>query len=219
MTLTHSQTLMVVTDITIPSIVTMGVCILRGSHRITHSLFLTYWLGALIGALWEIPFGLAGDGFLTSKFPNPLGFGVHIIHCFWDSIIFLIGMWIVHLRNHNRWPGLKQLLGLVVWGLLQEFMVELIFNDRYWYYSTNNRYNQVVFTINGVGYTCYPFITWIVAPILYLSGVMAIIDTYGPLRSGTKREVNFEDRHTNLLESQQTSDTVSVVVTDTSSTL
>jgi hypothetical protein len=217
MTLTQSQTAMVVTDITIPTIATLGVCVLRGTRRITRSLFLTYWFGALIGAFWEIPFGLAGDSFLTEKFSNPLGFGVHITHCFWDSIIFLVGLWMVHIRNHNKWPGLKQLLGLVVWGLLQEFIVELIFNDRYWYYPTDNRYNQVVFTINGVGYTTWPFLTWIVSPILYLSGVMSIIDTYGPLVGGDVLTIDIDDRDTNLLDDDvHTSDNITLTISDTS---
>jgi hypothetical protein len=203
MTLTRWQESTVIVDTTIPILCTLGLWIARYTNRITHSLFLTYFFGALIGALWEIPFGIAGDEFLISKFDNPLGSGVHILHCFWDSIIFLIGMYFIHFRNDNRYCGLKQLGLLTVWGVLQEFIVELMYNDKYWYYKTDNKYNPVVFTIKGVSYTCVPYLVWIICPILYLSGVFSIIEVYGPLRKDGRRNIT-DDRSVNLLMESDT---------------
>ena len=181
MSLTKQQQFYVITDIIGPCLFTLAFSIARFRNNITHSLFLTYLFGIFIGSIWEIPFGIAGSSFLIPKFDNPLGFGVHILHSFWDSMIFLLGMYFIHIRNKNKRCGLLQLLLLIIWGLFQEFIVELSLNDKYWYYKTNNRHNPVVFTIKGVSYTCVPFLVWIIFPILYLAGVFSIIDYYGPL--------------------------------------
>ena len=216
MTLTSHQKSLVIIDALGPSLATLMFVFLRYSNRISHSLWLTYLFGIGIGCIWEIPFGLAGDSFLVSKFHNPLGFGVHILHAFWDSLIFLLGMYFIHIRNDNKYCGLAQLGLLIVFGLLQEFIVELIFNNNYWYYKTDNRHNPVVFTINGVGYTSIPYLVWIMFPILYLAGVFSIIEKYGPLRKNGRREIS-DSRCKNLIENSHDrwpeADTRTTVVT------
>ena len=216
MTLTSHQKSLVIIDALGPSLATLMFVFLRYSNRISHSLWLTYLFGIGIGCIWEIPFGLAGDSFLVSKFDNPLGFGVHILHAFWDSLIFLLGMYFIHIRNDNKYCGLAQLELLIVVGLLQEFIVELIFNNNYWYYKTDNRHNPVVFTINGVGYTSIPYLVWIMFPILYLAGVFSIIEKYGPLRKNGRREIS-DSRCKNLIENSHDrwpeADTRTTVVT------
>ena len=216
MTLTSHQKSLVIIDALGPSLATLMFVFLRYSDRISHSLWLTYLFGIGIGCIWEIPFGLAGDSFLVSKFDNPLGFGVHILHAFWDSLIFLLGMYFIHIRNDNKYCGLAQLGLLIVFGLLQEFIVELIFNNNYWYYKTDNRHNPVVFTINGVGYTSIPYLVWIMFPILYLAGVFSIIEKYGPLRKNGRREIS-DSRCKNLIENSHDrwpeADTRTTVVT------
>ena len=97
MSLTSYQKTLVTIDVLGPCLSTLLFVFLRYSGRISHSLWLTYLLGIGIGCLWEIPFGLAGDSFLVASFDNPLGFGVHILHAFWDSLIFLFGMYFIHI--------------------------------------------------------------------------------------------------------------------------
>ena len=82
----------------------------------------------------------------------------------------------------------------------------------YWYYKTDNRHNPVVFTINGTGYTCVPYLVWIMFPILYLAGVFSIIDTYGPLRKDGRREIN-DSRCRNLIEKGEHEDSWPAVST------
>ena len=135
-----------------------------------------------------------------SKFDNPLGFGIHILHSFWDSMIFLFGMYFIHTKNKIKRSGHLQLLLLVLWGIFQEFIVELLFNDKYWYYKTDNKYNQVVFTIKGVSYTYVPYLVWIIFPILYLSGAFSIIETYGPLYKNSYAISG--DRTRNLIDNE-----------------
>ena len=122
-------------------------------------------------------------------------------------------MYWIHIRNDNQYCGLKQLGLLTLWGLFIEFIVELMYNDKYWYYRTDNRYNQVIFTIKGVSYTCIPYLVWILFPILYLSGVFSIIEKYGPLRKDGKKDLSYNNN-----ESFSDDDAFYIESTDLSST-
>lgn len=199
MSLTNHNKSLIIVDATIPALFTISILFLKYIRKINLSLFLTYFWGIFIGCLWEIPFGLLGDQFLMIKCHNPLGFSIFIFHAIWDSIIYLIGIYFIHIRNKNKYGGLRQLSLLVLWGILQNFLVELVLNNNYWYYQTDNKYNPVLFTINNNSFTYAPFMVWIVTPILYLSGVFAIIEKYGPLCGN--RIV--DEGRTNLLEDNQ----------------
>ena len=207
MALTTWQQSVVAIDVIGPVIFTGLLGMMRYKNKISRSLWLTYLFGIALTSIWEISFGLAGDSFLIFKFNNPLGFSVHILHAFWDSIILLFGMYFIHIRNDNAYCGLKQLVLLTIFGLLQEFIVEVMFNDKYWYYKTDNKMNPVLFTLNGVEYTWIPFLVWTTFPILYLAGTFSIIDTYGPLRRDGRREIN--DGRINTLIGDQ-SNTLSI---------
>jgi hypothetical protein len=198
MALTAWQQSVVAIDVIGPVIFTGLLGMMRYTNRISRSLWLTYLFGIALTSIWEISFGLAGDSFLIFKFNNPLGFSVHILHAFWDSIILLFGMYFIHIRNDNAYCGIKQLVLLTIFGLLQEFIVEVLFNDKYWYYKTDNKLNPVLFTLNGVEYTWVPFLVWATFPILYLAGTFSIIDTYGPLRLHGRREIT-DDRINTLI--------------------
>lgn len=180
MPLTKKESIFVISDVTGPVLSTSIVLLTFYLKKINISLFLTYFFGFLVGCLWEIPFGLLGDNFLEFTFDNPLGFYAFILHAFWDSIIFLIGLYLVNIRNHNKYCGIKQLSLLILWGIFQNFVVELILNNNYWYYGVDNRYNPVLFTINNNSFTFLPFLVWIVSPIIYISGVYSILEKYGP---------------------------------------
>ena len=183
MALTQKESIFISFDLAVPIVFTLLTCLLKYFNRITKSLFLTYLWGIFIGCLWEIPFGLLGSKFLEMKINNPLGFGVHIVHAFWDSIIFLIGLYLVHIRNNNKYCGLLQLGLIILWGIFQNFIVELICNNNYWLYKTDNNYNPVLFTINGNSFTYVSFMVWVLFPIAYLSGVYTFIEKYGQLKN------------------------------------
>lgn len=188
MTLSKKESIFVISDVIGPVLCTSVVLLKYYMNKINYSLFLTYFFGILIGCLWEIPFGLLGNHFLKFTFDNPLGFGVFVLHAFWDSLIFLVGLYLVHIRNNNRYSGLKQLSLMILWGVFQNFIVELLFNNNYWYYGLDNRYNPVLFTINDNSFTFLPFLVWIISPILYISGVFSLIEKYGPLRGTIKED-------------------------------
>ncbi len=189
MELTTWQKSVVAIDAIGPILFTGLFGIMRYRNKISRSLWLTYLYGIVLTSIWEVSFGLAGDSFLIFKFNNPLGFSVHILHAFWDSIILLFGMYFIHIRNDNEYSGLKQLLILTIYGLIQEFIVEVMFNDTYWYYKTDNKMNPVLFSLNGVEYTWVPFLVWAMFPILYLAGTFSIIDKYGPLKKNGRIEI------------------------------
>ena len=145
MELTTWQKSVVAIDAIGPILFTGLFGIMRYRNKISRSLWLTYLYGIVLTSIWEVSFGLAGDSFLIFKFNNPLGFSVHILHAFWDSIILLFGMYFIHIRNDNEYSGLKQLLILTIYGLIQEFIVEVMFNDTYWYYKTDNKnYTKII---------------------------------------------------------------------------
>lgn len=169
---------------------------LKYKNKITKSLWATYLWGICIGCLWEIPFGLAGDSFLVSN--SGLGFGIHITNAFVDSLIFVFGLYFIHMRNNGKYCGLLQLLLMIIWGIFQEFMVEYMFGHSYWEYRTDNKYNQVLFTMNGEKYTYIPFLVWLLSPILYLSGVFSIIEKWGSLN----KKDNLQDITLDLLDAQ-----------------
>ena len=200
MTFTKWQLSTIVIDGSVPIVVTLGFLAAKYFGKISKSLFLTYFFGAFIGAIWEIPFGIAGENFLMFKFHNPYGFFVHILHSFWDSILFLIGMYFIHIRNRGKYCGLCQLGLLISWGLISEFIIELLYNDKYWYYNPDNKHNPVVFTIHDVKYTCVPFLVWIVFPVLYLAGVFSIIEKYGPLVKDNDDSIILDDTEQLSLE-------------------
>lgn len=200
MTLTKKESIFVISDVTGPVLSTSLILLTYFLKKINFSLLLTYFYGFLIGCLWEIPFGLLGDNFLEFTFDNPLGFYAFILHAFWDSIIFLIGLYMVSIRNNNKYCGIKQLLLMILWGIFQNFIVELILNNNYWYYGVDNKYNPVLFTINDNSFTFLPFLVWIVSPILYISGVYSIVEKYGSFYGNNS--INLQSNlRTNLIES------------------
>ena len=139
--------------------------------------------GIIVGCCWEIPFGLLGDHFLVTP-NNPLGFSIHIIHAIWDSILFMFGLYIFHIRKKATYTCCKKTVYLTLYGLLSEIIVEFLFNGSYWTYRTNNSYNPVLFTIHNIGYTLIPYLVWVVAPPIYLYGIYYIEKHYGKIYIG-----------------------------------
>ena len=151
--------------------------------RIYGSFILASFWGVLIGCTWEIPFGILGNKFLITP-NNPLGFGIHIIHSFWDSIIFMIGLYLFHIRNTLCLWNFKKILYFTLFGLGIEVLVEFMFNGNYWTYNTHQSYNPVLFKINGIGYTLLPYLTWIISPPIYLYGIYYIEKYFGKVKIG-----------------------------------
>lgn len=104
-----------------------------------------------------------------------------IAHCFWDSMLFIIGYWLAKFLMKNNpccsefdW---RELTIMVLWGSIQEFVVELSSNGVMWEYI-EQPWNPVWLTINGQGYTLLPQLVWLVAPVFFYLGVLKINSKY-----------------------------------------
>ena len=100
--MTMSYPICVVLDILGPILYKSYIIRSLKLKRANLSFGLATVLGFLIGCTWEIPFGLLGNQFLITP-NNPLGFSIHIIHAVWDSIIFMIGLYALHIRKNARY--------------------------------------------------------------------------------------------------------------------
>ncbi|MBD3196146.1 MAG: hypothetical protein GF317_13895 [Candidatus Lokiarchaeota archaeon] len=134
-----------------------------------------FFLGFLVGLLWEIPLGLARELDIpiailsTSKPLSP--FPIHsFIHSIWDGGLFLIGaffIWTYSKEEYFNKFNVKELLILEIWGQLQCFIIELssILGGGWEYIPY--WWNPVLFTINGHNFTLFPQLVWIIASIVY----------------------------------------------------
>ncbi|MHA1729116.1 MAG: hypothetical protein ACTSWY_10330 [Promethearchaeota archaeon] len=162
-------------DFTVSIIILTVVIILYSSKRIDRFTWYLYWIGCSLGLLWELPMSVANKFgiyppacFLT---PLPVHFSVIVItHCLWDGGLFLIGVWLVHLlckSPHFTKFNIKELVIQLIWGQLQELMVELLstFSDAwefnvYWW-------NPLLFTFNNHNITLIPQLIWLIGPIVF----------------------------------------------------
>ncbi len=157
------------------------VLLLGRSYAGIGSLF---WLGVVIGLLWEIPiFVMSGADvglpLITFVRTPPVHWLFFLVgHTLWDGGLFLVGIGLIHLLCPA--PVLRSFAGrelavLLVWGQLSALCVELISigNDG-WVYLTTYSWNPVLFRARGYGVTLLPQLIWLLAPVLYYFGALFI---------------------------------------------
>lgn len=181
MSLTNNQNAYVLCQTILPIIYSLYVTVLRYKNKITHSFFLTYWFGILLSLIWQIPEAIAGNSFMEYNFNHPLGDFSHIFTALINGIIFHTGLYLTHVYNKNRFCGLCQLGILTIWCLGIQFFSQLIFNNTFWKYTQNNKYNMEVFKIGNIHYMAVPYLIWIIFSIFYLTGAYSLSDKYGKL--------------------------------------
>lgn len=135
-----------------------------------------FWLGAAIGLTWEIPmfvgsYETTALATLTTIRPYPLHYLVFMIsHTLWDGGLFLIGYWLVLLMcKAPQFAGFnfRELLVLLVYGQLQEFMVEMgATGNEAWTFIVY-WWNPVLFYWNGHPITLFPQLCWLYGPIAF----------------------------------------------------
>jgi len=137
-----------------------------------------FWLGVVIGLGFEIPFNLAGDGFLRVLVEWPLPrITVNICHSFWDGFLFLGGVFLcrVILRGDGflsrfSWPALAI---QTAWGGAQALGIELLNNGVLWRYAVGP-WNPAFLTIGGEQYTILVQLIWLVIPTLFYLGSLRL---------------------------------------------
>ncbi|PKL38416.1 MAG: hypothetical protein CVV44_11050 [Spirochaetae bacterium HGW-Spirochaetae-1] len=162
-------------DFFIGAAVPVTVTVLYRVNKITRFTWHMFWIGCLIGLLWEIPLstldGLGVVDIFNFTSPPPVHFTVIIIsHTLWDGGLFLLGVWLVNLFCEEprfdvfKW---KELLVLLVWGQVQELAVELLSTgNNGWEYNAL-WWNPVMFLFNGHNITLIPQLIWLAAPVLF----------------------------------------------------
>lgn len=146
------------------------------SRRFSPAFWYMFWVGTLIGATWEIGFYFLGPYFSSAPIyvyntapPYP-SIILHILHCFWDGGLFMVGVGLVYLILRPphlvrfRW---QELGVMVLWGVLQETAVELIsIAGGMWEYVPRS-YNPSLFKIGDSDFTLLPVLIWVAAPVVF----------------------------------------------------
>jgi hypothetical protein len=155
----------------------MLLCVVCATGICKPSLFLCFLWGFLIGYSWELSHALIPgfirlvDTNLEAEFPTKTFYP--IVHAVWDSLILLIGLFWVHLAKMPVFSACALAL-IWCWSMGLEVLVELLFNGRVWHYNETFKYNPVLFRIGQTGYTMWPYLEWMIAPILFWIGVVFI---------------------------------------------
>jgi len=162
-------------DYAIAFSILLVVLILFFSKKIDKFVLYLFFLGFVIGLLWEIPLGLAREleipiaTFSDSKPLTPFPFH-SIIHSIWDGGLFLIGVgfiWIYSKESFFSKFNIKELIILEVWGQIQSLIIELssILGGGWEYIPY--WWNPSLFSIQGHNFTLLPQLIWILATILF----------------------------------------------------
>ncbi len=134
--------------------------------------------GFAVGSTWEFPNYFFGETYHTIRTPWPMPLiTLNLWHAFWDAGLFIVGYWLCLwiLRTPDcatRFRG-AELLIMWLWGVVQEFVVELLGNGVIWEYHVLD-WNPVWLTIGGQNYTLVPQLIWAIAPVVYYLGVIRI---------------------------------------------
>ena len=67
---------------------------------------------------------------------------------------------------------------MLIWGNLQEIIVDLVGQGWLWKYKSDHWANWTMFEWGGVEYTAAPQITWIIAPIIFYIITLTLSQRY-----------------------------------------
>ena len=143
----------------------------------TRHVWMVAW-GFAVGSTWEFTNYYLGSSYHAMKVPWPMPLiTLHILHTFWDAGLFIIGYWlcVIIMRPIEccRKFSWHELAIMWVWGVAQEFVVELMGNGVIWEYQVRS-WNPVWLTIGAREYTLVPQLIWAIAPIVYYLGILKI---------------------------------------------
>ena len=148
------------------------------SDRISKSYWYGFWIGCLIGAVWEFTFLFLGPDFLHAALEWPWGLSgwpKKVSHSIWDGGIFMAGVLLCTklLGSESRFIkwNWREYGIMALWGIGQELLVEYIFAGRVWIYSPLP-WNPVIIPplpgmASDIGMTLIPQATWVIAPIVF----------------------------------------------------
>jgi hypothetical protein len=154
-------------DYIFAGLVVVIISILAGMKQIKLRMFICFVFGFLLGCLWEFTHSFIPNFIQTPvKIPIMKQTIYPLAHSVWDGLIMLIGLYIV-VWSRVKITSVHSFLIMLVWGLGVEVIVALSANGRVWHYNESMRGNPVLFKINDIGYTLWPFLEWVIAPFLF----------------------------------------------------
>ncbi len=145
--------------------------------RVDRVIWRLFWLGCLLGLLWEVPiFVLSAEStslpLITWVRPPPVPYPVLLVsHTLWDGGLFLVGVWLVHRLCPSpvfaRF-SFRELAVLWIFGQVSALAVELssVLNDG-WVYLSCYAWNPPLFHVHGHPLTLLPQLVWAVAPVVF----------------------------------------------------
>ncbi len=152
------------------------VYILYRTDKIDRLSWCVFWLGAAVGLTWEIPMFIGSyetTFFITLETIRPYPYHYlffMICHTLWDGMLFLIGYRLVLLLSKSpRFDkfNIKELLILIIYGQIQEFIVEIgaVSNSAWTFFVY--WWNPALFYVNEYPITLYPQLSWLFGTILF----------------------------------------------------
>jgi hypothetical protein len=148
----------------------------RGSEDEDRTVRRLFWLGVLIGLIWEVPIFLSAVFashpvivFLNEPPLHPLVFMVS--HTLWDGGIFLFGVLLLKLMfggGYGRQFRTSELLVFLSWGQISALAVETSsVSAGGWAFVIPYRWNVILFELRGHPITILPQLIWFAAPVVY----------------------------------------------------
>jgi len=150
--------------------------VLRLRGRVRSLDWRLFWVGALIGMVWEVPIFV-----LTRHTSIPITAAIRefpfhyvvfmISHTLWDGAIFLAGVWLLRLfcapplLARFRWP---ELVVLLAWGQVSALLVELsAVLSRSWTFVGDYWWNPTLIEVGGYQITLMMQLLWLVAYLIF----------------------------------------------------
>tara|TARA_B100000959_G_C14988871_1_gene626831 strand:- start:3323 stop:3895 length:573 start_codon:yes stop_codon:yes gene_type:complete len=176
-------------DFTVAIALAIGCIVAYKQRTINKTYYIMFWIGCLIGSIWEFTFLYLGPEFVHSVKEWPWGLGGwprKISHSLWDGGLFMVGVFIC--EKYLKGPLFKQfesseLCIFLSWGIFQELLVEYLFNGRVWIYEPLSWNPVIIPRLPGSaqlcpGYTLIPQAVWVVAPIIFYLIFLMIAEKY-----------------------------------------
>lgn len=183
------QYVFMVGDFTVAAFLVLYFVKVYKDKKIPKSYFYAFWVGCLIGAVWEFTFLFLGPDFLHAAVEWPFGLSgwpKKVSHSIWDGGIFMIGVYFCNrfLGSESRFRNWnwKEYRIMALWGIGQELFVEYIFAGRVWVYSPLPWNPVIIPPLPGmastIGMTLIPQATWIIAPIVFYYLFLKIVKRF-----------------------------------------
>ena len=193
-----------ITDLILPSLAIIIMCWLYLARKCDLAIFLAFWAGCLIGAIWEFTFDLLGDSFTVHEgchfvannevclTENPLPrWYISLAHTIEDGGIFMIGVglaWLILGRNKRehftRWHWGE--FGIIwAWGVISNYLVDWTSIGKTFLFIPSEYnpayYETSLFSANGetLPYTVVPDAIWYVATIPFYLVLLWLKRRYG----------------------------------------